>query len=201
MGDVYSELQMTRVLSGNMLQLWNDTNGWTDFVLFDKNFTITVDKLADDGAFILGRGENNVAGSATADTLEGTDLDDFVLGLAGNDRFGSSAGVDVYVGGAGSDTVVFANDPAQFASGADIFADWTPIDRLDFQWLQPILEAASGGAMLYSELVNAGFQVETTRQGTMLQLIYDGNVTDVLLFENIYDLSLDQLITNHAFIL
>jgi hypothetical protein len=35
----------------------------------------------------------------------------------------------------------------------------------------------------------------------MLQLIYDGNVTDVLLFENIYDLSLDQLITNHAFIL
>ena len=55
-----------------------------------------------------------VVGTATANTLLGTDGADLLTGLAGNDSLNGGAGADLLIGGAGNDTL-------RGGAGADIF--------------------------------------------------------------------------------
>lgn len=136
----------------------------------------------------------NVTGTAFADTLKGDKTANVIAGGAGNDTLRGLGGADVLAGGAGHDTFVWAKSDVLSGGahlGVDHITDFSAGDVLDLR------------AVLSGQTYTSITQVVTTHAaaaGTAVAVRIDGAMTDVVVLDGQFNLSLAQLLQAEAII-
>lgn len=143
-----------------------DGNGGVDTVVYENHTAgVTVDLAAGTGGATgefdtLTGGITHAVGSAHSDVLQGNNLDNILMGLAGADSIAGGTGADTLIGGLGNDTLDAGSDTDEdiiVLDGATVSFDTilnfnTGQDKID---IHPRLTAGDGRN--YFDLVEKGY--------------------------------------------
>ena len=168
-----------------------------------------------DGADLLngGAGTDTIVGGTGNDGVYGGGGNDTILGQDGNDRIYGDGGNDVIWGGGGSDVMTGGQqnglgdkgantygwtrsdvvDAGGAPTGLDHITDFGARDRLDFSGLFANTPPADLASML---------RITDTAAGTVVAAdVGGGQFVDIVVLDNVHDLSLDDLVQAQAIVI